>query len=532
MRYGVTAILVVLATASYGQAPAETPAPEVIAAEDAAPKTAGDQGAISPDEDAVREALDEAMAQLRPGPDTVVLDLLRAQQRALEDNPNLGAAQQRVEQAIARVKQARSQYFPLVTASYQATHTHLAAQTVEDAKRLLNLNVLSSATSGLSSLAFLQNSSPVSLLARTVPSIYFSARSRNLFDEAVNNYTASLQAQYTVFDGFARMFSVAAAKYGRQELEEAYREAQRMLLQAVAQSYYGVQLARENMAIAEADIAFQERLLKDARARRRVGTGSLSDVLNFEVRLRAAQTALLAARQEYEAARVALASLMGMPEGILPDGMAVSDLSAETPDEMIQQESEGLVAYALENRPDVLLSEHTVSRTDATVKQRRGVYYPRVDVFATRDASSMDNGRFDTDDFSSTVGVQVSYDLFTGGRNRAAVSEAKSQRREATYLSEDAAINATAEVRDALIGLRTAQQQLVLQRTTAEYVEKNRDLVEKEYEVGQGALARLNQAQRDLTEAQARLATARVSLRLAWHTLRTATGQTLEPFAS
>ena len=78
-----------------------------------------------------------------------------------------------------------------------------------------------------------------------------------------------------------------------------------------------------------------------------------------------------------------------------------------------------------------------------------------------------------------------------------------------------------------LARLTAAQQQLTLQRENAAYVEQNRDMVEKEFQAGQASLALLNQAQRDLVEAQAMLALAHVSLRAAWHALHTATAETL-----
>jgi outer membrane protein TolC len=45
-----------------------------------------------------------------------------------------------------------------------------------------------------------------------------------------------------------------------------------------------------------------------------------------------------------------------------------------------------------------------------------------------------------------------------------------------------------------------------------------------------GSLVRLNEAQRDLTVAQAQLASARVALRVAWYDLQTSTGRILDSF--
>ena len=81
-----------------------------------------------------------------------------------------------------------------------------------------------------------------------------------------------------------------------------------------------------------------------------------------------------------------------------------------------------------------------------------------------------------------------------------------------------------------MASLATARNQLVLQRENAELVRRNRDLVEKEYAAGQTSLVRLNEAQRDLIQAQGRLALARVSLRQAWQGFGAATGKILAPF--
>ena len=96
--------------------------------------------------------------------------------------------------------------------------------------------------------------------------------------------------------------------------------------------------------------------------------------------------------------------------------------------------------------------------------------------------------------------------------------------REAEKSRENLKINITSEVRTSAERVLSAQKQLLLQRTNAQLVQKNRDLVEKEYKAGVGSLVRLNEAQRDLTAAQVRLAASQVALRQAWNDLWSATG--------
>lgn len=185
------------------------------------------------------------------------------------------------------------------------------------------------------------------------------------------------------------------------------------------------------------------------------------------------------------------------------------------------------MTYAREHRPDLERAQLGVHRTGAAVKQRKGAYFPEVTAFASRDASTTDGESLHGGDFSTTLGLNVSYSLFNGGRRKAQVDEARKLREEAEHELTQTELDAAQDVRENVANVQNAQEQLILARTTAEYVQRNRDLVEKEYQAGQGSLARLNQAQRDLIESQSRLAQARVSLRLSWEMLHTATGRNM-----
>lgn len=461
------------------------------------------------------------------------LELRQAQEIALTRNPSLFAAAARVDQASARVRQARALYLPQVDAEAVATHTHLPEATVRDAREQALRAPIGSALRGGATQLFFdtgQGGGVESVLFSSLAGLYNGVQARNGVEDAVETYSVSVTASYVLFDGFSRRFTNAMASFGREETEAARLEAVRLILDAVAQSYHGVQLARENVAIARADESFNERLLKEARLRHERGTGSKSDVLNFEVALRAAQSARIRAEGQEQVARVALAGLMGLPEARLDPEVVLAPLPDETPDDLAAPDIDGKIALAMTARPDVQQGEHRLSRLEAQLGQRRSSYYPQVRTFASRSAQESDNGRIGEDEFSGTVGVNVTYNLFAGGRNRAGVAEARHQLEEAEYLLEELRIGTAADIRERAIELQTAQETLALQRTTAEFVTANRDLVEKEYEAGQGSLARLNQAQRDLVEAEARLALARVALYSAWHALQTATGETISAF--
>lgn len=434
-----------------------------------------------------QEMPDIASAVPAVGDVSAPLDLRTSQRIALRDNPSLLAAKDRVEQAQARMRQARAAFWPSLDARASYSETWLSDGQIASQKPF--------------------DPSP---------------------DDSPETYQAGLEASWLLFNGFGRRFQNAAARFGVEESEASRREARRLLAAAVAGSFFAAQLAWENSAIAEADEAFNQRQLQEAQVRRRVGTGSLSDELNFEIRVNEARGDSIRARLSYRLAVLGLAALLALPADWPEEALVLTPLEEEKNVWMQDFEIQPLLDYALAHRPDVVQSRMAVERLKALEGVRRSVFLPSVSAFASESGSRGDHARLQEGDFSTTVGVAIQYNLFSGGRDRALLEEARSARSEAQNRLESSLLTVTSEVRQAAASVTAFREQLDLQRANTVFVRKNRDLVEKEYMAGQVSLVRLNEAQRDLIRQQGRLALARVALRQAGHDLRVATGEIVE----
>ena len=424
-----------------------------------------------------------------------VLDLATAQRVGLLQNPNLMAASERLNQARERVRQAQAAYWPTVDAEGSWRREEISNNKRKE--RVI--------TGG-----------------QTV-------RVGDA-DDSTNIYRVEMITTWTVFDGFRRHYDNARARFGEEENEASLIEARRLLLSAIADNYYVAQLALENIAIANADEEFNTRQLEEARARLRVGTGSLSDVLNFEVLVNRARSARNGFERDYRLAMIGLAALMGIPDAGLPDTVRLSSLAPETEADLSAPEDADNIDYALDNRTDIQRDQSIVNQTDASVGIARARYWPELQFRASVDGEEQNDMSYEKDDFGSTVGLFLSYPLFTGGERRAQLAEAKYLKNEAEDNLDATRINVASEVREAIANVMTAQRELLLQRNNAILVKKNRDLVDKEYNAGQASLVRLNEAQRDLNQATSQLALARVGLRQTWKDLDVATGRILLPF--
>ncbi len=424
-----------------------------------------------------------------------VLDLQTAAKIALADSPSLAAAQARVLAAAEVVNQARSAYMPRLDAS-------AATSRVDSSERDLDRQT----------------------------ALYRALRIPVSADDPETYYQAGLSASWVVFDGFARKFNLASARYGEQASVEARNDAERLLLSAVTFAFLESQLAQENIAIAEADAAFNNRLLTEARLRYEVGAGTLSDMLNFQVRGNEAQTAIIQNERFYQNSLITLATLMGVPRARLPERLRLAELSLIEEAEKAAPPAEELVRTALDKRPDLRQFDWIVRQNEAGVESARAGYYPTVSLSAALDGQRPEDARFEDEDFGNSIALGMSWNLFAGGLTRARHAEAKARLLEVERTMQDARIRVASEVQSDITLIHSAQQQLVLQQANAQLVQQQRDLVEKEYKSGVGSLVRLNEAQRDLTVAQGRLVLARVALREAWFSLQASTGQIVELF--
>ncbi len=418
------------------------------------------------------------------------LDLQKAQAIALADNPSLAAAAERVEQARQRIAQARSLYYPSVDAGGSVIH-----------------NTMSQNDAGLQSI--LAGGADV--------------------DRTTERYGVSLSASWLLFDGFSRKFTNLIAEYGQQESEQSKRDAQRLLLQSVAGSYYGAQLAKYNKTIAEADFSFNSKQAGEAQLSMDAGAGSLSAVLNFQVQMNNASTDILVAERDYDLALYGLAVLLGRESGEMPDGVRLAKVDMVAESQFFPLVVEHLLAVATKNRPDLLRQELSFQRAESSVGVKQAAYYPTLALQGGVDGTRSEDMGFEGDDFGSSIGVKLSYNLFRGQGDAAKIAEAQAVKREAARSLEQQRNTVQSEVRQAITKLEQARAQLKLQRASVKLVEQTRDLVEEGYKAGQESLARFNEVQRDLVRTQSRLALSLISLYNNRFALKTATGESLLP---
>ena len=307
------------------------------------------------------------------------LDMAEAGQIALKNNPSIKAVKERLTQAETVVKQAKAAFYPSLDASGSVSMTGYS-----DASALPDID---------------------------------------------EEYSAELSATLVLFSGFSSKLALDLAASANSSEIEAWNNAKRLLLLSVAQSYTNVQLATAAIETWETDTRYYEKLLKDAEIKHKAGSGSLSDVLSFKVQVNAAESDLTDAQKNYRIALAGFAAILGYDDLRLPEGTALTSLGSDLYNKTSLPDINALIQLAELNRPDLKQSEYAVTQAKKNIGISQSGYYPTVSLYGTYNGQRNDDAGFDSADFSSTAGVKVSFNIFSGGLTKSKVAEARTKKK-------------------------------------------------------------------------------------------------------
>lgn len=449
-----------------------------------------------------------------------LLTLEEAREIALKANPDIQAAQARLEAALARIQEARSFYFPQVSLSHQSSRTFLVA------------NRQSSYNMG-SPLTYYLPQIPTNLSLIDLFNTFYGPLRGALFSNynistgntnAFSDHQTALSASWILFDGFVREARLLSVKQMYMASAMSLANVERLLIQAVDTAYHQAQLGVEQLRIAQADEEFSLKQLATAQKNFEAGKISKADVLNFEVRVRAAQANVVAAHGVQETGRVVLAELLALPDAQLPSNMTLTLLSEESDTELQPQEVMTWIDQAMAARADLAEIQHLLKASEENIVMARGQFYPELSLRGSWGFEKAHNLSYSDDDQSSAIALEMRWAIFTGGYRTAQVRRANADWWEASAGVRRKCLQICREVRKAVIDLTNAQEQVRLQRDNLDFAMENRRLVENQYNAGKTSLVRLNEAQRDYVQTEGELALARIRLRQAWSDLRAAAG--------
>jgi multidrug efflux system outer membrane protein len=257
-------------------------------------------------------------------------------------------------------------------------------------------------------------------------------------------------------------------------------ESARLSFQAeVASDYFLLRALESERALVADTVTAYRRSYELTQNRRKGGIVSDLDVSQAETQLRTTEAELPALDLQRETLLHALATLCGQPA----TGFQLAETSLAT--NSIPNVPISLPSELLERRPDIAAAERRMSAANADVGVAQSAFYPSVFLngivgFQSVNASSW----FDWPSRLWAVGPTLEWPLFTGGRNRAQLSVARSGYNETVANYRQTVLTAFQEVEDALAAQRLLAAQLDAQSFAFSAAQHTLEIANNRYNAG------------------------------------------------
>ncbi|MDO7842831.1 efflux transporter outer membrane subunit [Sphingomonas immobilis] len=262
---------------------------------------------------------------------------------------------------------------------------------------------------------------------------------------------------------------------------------------------------RARIAVAEALLAEDQKLVDLTDKRRIAGEGTLTEVTNVQAQLAADRDDIPQLRQPIDEARHMLATLTGVaPDALGPTDfdIATFTLPADVP--------VAIPATLVRKRPDILQAEADLHASTAAIGVATAELYPNISIGATLTyAAGTPGGLFSNDLKGFDIFGGLTAPIFHGGtlkaQQRMAVDDAKAKA--ATY--RQTILEAFQQVADLLSALQTDQRALVNHQDSVAIAGRSRNLSRRSFQVGNSGILTVLDSERLYQRAQLGLVDAR-----------------------
>lgn len=260
-------------------------------------------------------------------------------------------------------------------------------------------------------------------------------------------------------------FQVAGADASLQSAGES-------LLLRVAQAYFAILSARDQLATYRNERDAFATLLRQAKVRAHTGIGPRSDVQQAEAYYDLTEQPVIDASNTLDDAVLAMREIAGPYPLPLTDLASLrADIPLAAPD---PPSADAWVMFARENNPAARAAELTAKAAGREVLVQRGAMMPTLSLFGTS-SRLWQNPAINGNQALDEVGVEVNWPLFQGGGALAAERQAIALYRESeaqyTEVIRDIATRTRAAYRNVVNGIRdisAAKQALESARTAVE----------------------------------------------------------------
>jgi outer membrane protein len=273
------------------------------------------------------------------------------------------------------------------------------------------------------------------------------------------------------------------------QAEADYQAAQQDLMSRVAQRYFDVLASQDDLDAQEGALASVNRQLEQAEKRYEVGLIAITDVQEVRASHDSSAAAVIAAKRQVASAQEFLREITGD----LFDSLArpIEPFELTNPDPVSEDR---WVEMALQQNLSLVSSRLAADIARENVSASRGGHFPSLDLVASRykinsdgtsiNADGTPYGNSSVDQNQRSIGIQLTFPLYSGGMVSSQVRQAVYQHRAAKERVERVARQTEHDARDSYLGVLSEISRVKALRRAVESNTTALNATEAGYEAG------------------------------------------------
>ncbi len=340
-------------------------------------------------------------------------------------------------------------------------------------------------------------------------------------DQDRSSKSYGINASMSLFN-LADWFNYAGAKASRAKAHLNVIASEQALIYSVKVSYYAYLATVENVAVQEQAVERSEEQFKLIDSKFELGSASKSDVLKQKVQFGNDKLNLLSARNAVTSTRAGLAYTIGIDPASdveFSTGYTIREFSG-TMDEAI--------TFGLEHEPGLLAVHKSLDMARHSVRSRWSEYLPKLSGWAAigwSDGTRGDTVTFNFSSRSTTIGLQVTYNIFDGFWRERYLSEARVRQNTTRAELADKRNRVSRDINTAYLDIKQLREKKNVARETVEAAGEDLKITQEKYSLGAATILDLLDAQVSLKEAQVSMISTDFDLNLAVAKLEHAMGK-------
>jgi len=314
-----------------------------------------------------------------------------------------------------------------------------------------------------------------------------------------------LKASQLIYDFGRTTGLIESSSFNLDASGEALKQIYQNIVFDVKRNFYSVLEKQRLITVAEQAVKNYEQQLYRAQKFYDAGIRTRIDVTNAEVNLSNQKLNLLRANADQKTARVRLEKVLGeIPNNgdyaLVTDEPALeylADSKPEMPDQL-----DNLLVTAQQNRPGLKRFSFLVQAAESTIKQAKGDYWPSINALGDYNAYETDLSSL-TDQWRLSVGL--TWEFFSGFETDGKVAEAGARLREVEAGLREFELSITQEVTDSYLRADENREGVNIADQTLNLAKENLELADGRYKAGIGDILEFNDAVLLFTENQSSL---------------------------